>query len=157
MVASCFDTKRSNGDDRAISYDSRALSVRKNAFSAAEKEVLAALEQFHVYLQGVPHALLSSPDKQNLVTKCETCAQIKLNNDRNKTLAHPIEINEPFIFCAMDYIVPLTESIRGKRHLSVVMDYFTKWCEVFPIKDQTAKLLLTFWSVTQGCQVLKTL
>ena len=33
---------------------------------------------------------------------------------------------------------PLPETARGNRHLLVVMDHFTKWCEVFPTKDQKA-------------------
>ena len=39
----------------------------------------------------------------------------------------------------MDYNFPLTETINGKRHLSIVMDHLTKWCVVFPIKNYKAK------------------
>ena len=49
-----------SGNERVISYASRALSEREKAFSATEKEALAvvfALEQFRVYLLGV-HFLL---------------------------------------------------------------------------------------------------
>ena len=31
---------------------------------------------------------------------------------------------------------PLPETTNGNRHLLVVIDHFTKWCEVFPTKDQ---------------------
>ena len=33
---------------------------------------------------------------------------------------------------------PLPETIRGNKHLLVVMDHFTKWCEVFPTQNQRA-------------------
>ena len=33
---------------------------------------------------------------------------------------------------------PLPETARGNKHLLVIMDYFTKWCEAFPTKDQRA-------------------
>lgn len=33
---------------------------------------------------------------------------------------------------------PLPETVHGNKHLLVVMDHFTKWCEVFPTKDQKA-------------------
>lgn len=73
------------------------------------------------------------------VSLCETCAQIKLNSHANKAPMQPIEVNEPFAFWAMDYMGPLSETARGNKHLLVVMDHFTKWCEVFPTKDQQAK------------------
>ena len=34
---------------------------------------------------------------------------------------------------------PLLETPRANKHLLVVMDHFTKWCEVFPTTDQTAQ------------------
>ena len=33
---------------------------------------------------------------------------------------------------------PLPETTRGNKHLLVVMDHFTKWCEVFPTHNQRA-------------------
>ena len=73
------------------------------------------------------------------VSLCETCAQIKLNSHANKAPMQPIEVNEPFVFCAMDYMGPSPEAARGNKHLLVVMDHFTKWCEMFPTKDQQAR------------------
>ena len=52
-----------------------------------------------------------------------------------------IDINEPFVSWAMDYMGPLPETSRGNKHLLVVMDHFTKWCEVFPTKDQKASTI----------------
>ena len=80
-----------------------------------------------------------SVDIRKFVAACETCAQIKLNSCHNKAPLQPIEVNEPFVFWAMDYMGPLPETTNGNRHLLVVMDHFTKWCEVFPTKDQKAK------------------
>ena len=39
----------------------------------------------------------------------------------------------------MDYTCPLIEIAQGNKHPLVVMDQFTKWCEVFSAKDQGAK------------------
>ena len=33
---------------------------------------------------------------------------------------------------------PLRETSKGNRHILVLMDHFTKWCEAFPTKDQNA-------------------
>ena len=33
---------------------------------------------------------------------------------------------------------PLPETARGNRHILVMTDHFSKWCEAFPTKDQKA-------------------
>ena len=76
---------------------------------------------------------------KDFVQKCETRAQVKLDQHKSKAPLKPIEVNEPFVFWAMDYMGPLPETARGNKHLLVVMDHFTKWCEVFPTKDQKAQ------------------
>ena len=38
----------------------------------------------------------------------------------------------------INFIGPLPEAAGGNKHLLVVTDHFTKWCEVFPAKDQKA-------------------
>ena len=73
------------------------------------------------------------------VKNCVTCAQYKLDSQHHQAPLKPIEVNEPFVFWAMDYMGPLPETSRGNKHLLVIMDHFTKWCEVFPTKDQKAR------------------
>ena len=53
---------------------------------------------------------------------------------------HHIQVSEPFVFWAMDYMGPLSEMCRGNKHLLVVMDHFTKWCEIFPTPDRKARM-----------------
>eukprot|EP00794_Sanderia_malayensis_P016451 gene16451-biopygen12126 len=38
----------------------------------------------------------------------------------------------------MDYMGPIKETSRGNKHILVLMDHFTKWCEAFPTPDQKA-------------------
>ena len=45
-----------------------------------------------------------------------------------------IEVNEPFFSGPWIKWVPET----ANKHLLVIMDHFTKWCEVFPTQDQWA-------------------
>ena len=75
---------------------------------------------------------------KNFVNSCAKCAEQKHGPYNNKAPLQPIEVNEPFIFWAMDYMGPLPETARGNKHLLVIMDHFTKWCEAFPTKDQRA-------------------
>jgi len=53
----------------------------------------------------------------------------------------PIDISEPFLFWAMDYMGPISEMARGNRHILVMMDHFTKWCKAFPTRDQKASIV----------------
>ena len=76
---------------------------------------------------------------QDFVKNCQVCAQIKLDPNHIKAPLQSIIVNEPFIFWAMDYMGPLPETTQGNKHLLVIMDHFTKWCEVFPTKDQNAR------------------
>ena len=75
----------------------------------------------------------------DFVKHCQVCAQTKLDPNHLKAPLQAINVNEPFVFWAMDYMGPLPETTQGNKHLLVVMDHFTKWCEVFPTKDQRAK------------------
>ena len=72
---------------------------------------------------------------------CPVCAQTKLNSPHGKAPLQPIEVNEPFLFWAIDYMGPLSETTRGNKHLLVVMDHFTKWYEVLPIQNQRASTM----------------
>ena len=75
----------------------------------------------------------------DFVRHCQVCAQTKLGPNQLKAPLQTINVNEPFVFWAMDYMGPLPETTQGNKHLLVVMDHFTKWCEVFPTKDQRDK------------------
>ena len=75
----------------------------------------------------------------NSVRTCPLCAQSTLDPNQKRAPLQPSEVNEPFVFWAMDYMKPLPETPRGNKHLLVVMDHFTKWCEVFHTTDQKAK------------------
>ena len=65
----------------------------------------------------------------NFVRNCSMCAQSKLDPNHKEAPPKSIEVNEPFVFWAMDYMGPIPETVRGNKHLLVIMDHFTKWCE----------------------------
>ena len=75
---------------------------------------------------------------QKFIQNCSECSQIKQDPSLTKAPLKQIEVSEPFVFWAMDYMGPIKETARGNKHILVLMDHFTKWCEAFPTKDQRA-------------------
>ena len=75
----------------------------------------------------------------NFIQQCVSCSQNKYKPHQGKAPLQPIQVSEPFIFWALDYMGPLQETASGNKHILVVMDHFTKWCEAFATKDQKAK------------------
>lgn len=55
---------------------------------------------------------------------------------------------------AIDIVGPLRATQKGNKDIFVVQDYFTKWAEAFPVKNQEAttianklvKHFFLFWS-----------
>ena len=52
---------------------------------------------------------------------------------------------EPGRRIAMDILGPLPTSDRGNKYVLVVADYFTKWTEAFPMKNQEASTVATIF------------
>jgi len=75
----------------------------------------------------------------NFIQQCVTCSQSKYQPHRGNAPLRPIQVSEPFVFWALDYMGPLKETATGNKHILVVMDHFTKWCKAFATKDQKAK------------------
>ena len=63
---------------------------------------------------------------KEFVRSCETCAKNKSGAHYRKASMRSIDIKEPFVFWAMNYMVPLPETVHRNKHLLVVMDHFTK-------------------------------
>ena len=73
------------------------------------------------------------------IHECPVYAQGKDSPNLNKAPLRSIEVGEPFSFWAMDFMGPFPETAQGNRHILVVMDHFTKWCEAIPTQDQKAR------------------
>lgn len=75
---------------------------------------------------------------EHYIASCHICSQHNQQTSSDKAPLKPIEVGEPFTFWAMDYMGPLPETTRGNKHILVIMDHFTKWCEAFATPDQKA-------------------
>ena len=69
--------------------------------------------------------------------KCTTCQQAKLPTPPKVPLVS-VPVGRPWEMLAVD-VLEVPQSTAGNHYLLVVQDYFTKWAEVFPMPDQTAK------------------
>ena len=82
------------------------------------------------------------PGIRKSVTKhiqlCKVCNQKNSPINRNTAPLGHTSVSQPFTFWAMDYMGPLPETGRGNKHILVVVDHFTKWCEAFATPDQKA-------------------
>lgn len=70
------------------------------------------------------------------VNACIECAFAKKNSNDREGLLHPIaKVEVPFHTLHVDHLGPFVKSSRGHTHLLVVVDAFTKFCFVKPVRN----------------------
>ncbi|GFV21181.1 retrovirus-related Pol polyprotein from transposon 297 [Trichonephila clavipes] len=69
---------------------------------------------------------------------CDPCASRKGPRKRPRGRLQLYNVGAPFERIAFDILGPLPRSSEGNNNILVVMDYFTKWPEAYPISDQEA-------------------
>ncbi|GFY31201.1 retrovirus-related Pol polyprotein from transposon 412 [Trichonephila clavipes] len=69
---------------------------------------------------------------------CDPCAACKGPRKRTRGRLQLYNVGAPFERIAFDILGPLPRSSDGNNNILVVMDYFTKWPEAYPIPDQEA-------------------
>lgn len=77
-------------------------------------------------------------DVHKYVESCRSCQQFKYNNI---PLANPLQthvVSEPWHTIGIDIMGPFPTTARKKRFLLVLVDYFTRWIEVFPLRRTTS-------------------
>lgn len=77
-------------------------------------------------------------DVHKYVAACEPCQQFKYNNSPTSGPMQQHIVNEPWHTVGIDIMGPFPPTIRHKRFLLVVVDYFTRWIEVFPMRSITS-------------------
>lgn len=50
---------------------------------------------------------------------------------------------QPWDIVGMDLVGKLTPTKEGYQYICVMVDYFTKWCEAFPLKTKSAEEVTT--------------
>jgi hypothetical protein len=75
------------------------------------------------------------------VRSCTLCQQYKPSNQPPGGLMKPIVVLEPWNTVGIDLTGPLPKTRRGNIYILVVIDYFTKWVELFPLPNTKAKTI----------------
>lgn len=77
-------------------------------------------------------------DVEDWCRKCTSCAAVKGPHTRSRGALKVYNVGAPWERIALDVAGPFPESESGNKYFMVVMDYFTKWPEVFAIPNQEA-------------------
>ena len=78
-------------------------------------------------------------DIERYCSRCDCCTVRKSSRLRNSAPGMGFIAGAPGERLHIDIIGPLPVTHSGHRFLIVMVDYFTKWCEVAPMKDQNAE------------------
>lgn len=65
---------------------------------------------------------------------CQKCQQHKLTNLKPAGALQSVPLVEPGYMLGMDIMGPFPRSTRQNEYLLVIVDYFSKWVEVFPMR-----------------------
>jgi transposase InsO family protein len=77
-------------------------------------------------------------DVENWCRHCDICASKKRPNKKPRAPLQQYNVGAPLERIAVDILGPLPRTNKGNRYLLVVGDYFSKWAEAIPIRDQEA-------------------
>jgi hypothetical protein len=77
----------------------------------------------------------------NYVAACNECQKFKYNNLPSATPMQLHEVFQPWHTIGIDLMGPFPVTSRQKRFLLVVVDYFTRWVEVFPMNLTTSSAI----------------
>lgn len=88
---------------------------------------------------------------------CVTCQQYKADNVKPSGLLQSTKVTSPGEMLGIDLMGPFPRSKKANSYLLVAVDYYSKWVEMFPIRDSKTPRLIkilreeifTRWGVPQ--------
>lgn len=81
-------------------------------------------------------------DVKEYVQNCEKCKGSKNHTTIKHTMLTPKSASEPWELIAVDYLGPLTRSKQGNMYILVIIDVFSKFVQLFPLKNTETKGLI---------------
>ncbi|XP_061622711.1 gypsy retrotransposon integrase-like protein 1 isoform X1 [Phyllopteryx taeniolatus] len=76
-------------------------------------------------------------DVVDWIKVCETCQHAERNKNLARTV-RPIKVDAPWDIVGIDIIGPFPETQQCNTHAAVLIDYFSKWPEAFPVQKTDA-------------------
>ncbi|XP_035282833.1 uncharacterized protein LOC118232196 isoform X1 [Anguilla anguilla] len=68
----------------------------------------------------------------------EKVSREKFQTKRKKRYKHTIKVNEKWEWLGVDLKGPLPETQNGYKFMLILMDYYSKWVEAYPMKSESA-------------------
>lgn len=78
-------------------------------------------------------------DVKNYVKCCLNCQRLKADNQKPAGKLQQPEVTKPNCMLGVDLMGPLPRSPDRNEYLLVLVDYFTRWVELFPLRAATAQ------------------
>ena len=82
-------------------------------------------------------------DLERFVRCCQLCQEKKSPAFRKRAKLVTYQVGAPFERIAADVAGPFPATESGNKYILVVQDYFSKWVEMFPMRNQTAETVAT--------------
>ncbi|TNM90121.1 hypothetical protein fugu_004355 [Takifugu bimaculatus] len=76
-------------------------------------------------------------DVVDWIKVCETCQHAERNKNLARTV-RPLKVEAPWDIVGIDFIGPFPESQQGNTSATVLIDYYSKWPEAFPVQRTDA-------------------
>lgn len=77
-------------------------------------------------------------DIKKFVASCQVCQRLKFSQRKKQGLLKSTEVTAPGEMMGIDLMGPLPVSVRGNQFCLVLVDYYSKWVELFPLRRATA-------------------
>ncbi len=88
-------------------------------------------------------------DVEDCILRCVTSAATKVPQKQLRGKLHKFNAGHPFARIIMDLAGSFPMSRRSNRHILLVADYFSQWCEAYPVPTidapEIAKVLVENW------------
>lgn len=78
------------------------------------------------------------PSVSQYCARCERCSEHSPPIPAPRASLGELAASEPFEVVGIDILCGLPRTPDGNKHLLVIVDHFSRWCEAYPLKDMTA-------------------